>query len=64
MKKQKQKKVFKKGIDAIVKIITCLLFFIVLGVEGKSFILTIIIKLGGSILLFYFMLLLDKYGRI
>ena len=64
MKKQKQKKVFKRWIDAVIKIITCLLFFIVLGIEGKTFILTILIKLTGSGLLLFNMLLLDKYGRI
>lgn len=55
---------FKRWVDVVVKIIACLLFFIVLGVEMKTFALTLIVKFLGTVLLFFDMMLIDKYGRI
>lgn len=55
---------FKRWVDVVAKIMACLLFFIVLGVEMKTFVLTLIVKFVGTVLLFFDMMLIDKYGRI
>jgi uncharacterized membrane protein YjjP (DUF1212 family) len=63
-RKMKRTMKFKRWVDVVVKIMACLLFFIVLGVEMKTFVLTLIVKFVGTVLLFFDMMLIDKYGRI
>ena len=63
MEKQTKRK-FKRWFDAIVKVVTCLAFFIVLGVEGKTFGTTCLIKGIGTIIVLVNMYLIDEYGRI
>lgn len=55
---------FKRSIDCIVKILCCLFFFIFLGVETKTFIGTILLKVISIVLFYINAIMIDKYGRI
>lgn len=61
MKKQAK---FKRWVDVIVKCVTCIAFFITLGVECKTFLATIILKVISCAILLVNMYLIDEYGRI